>query len=190
MHVVGRPRDESREKAILDAAIGLVAEVGYDGMSVEAIAGRAGASKATIYRRWPGKAQLVADAIRRLQPEAAPEPEDTGSLRGDLLALTRFMFESMGGLDGGLLCGLAVAVRSDPELGRLLDTIKRDARDRAQSLIVSRAKAREEMERTADPPDLIDVAAALSLFHVLGGKPLDEDFAIYLVDKVLLPLTR
>src|ERR1700681_1013354 len=53
----GRPRDESREQAIRDAAIELLAEVGYDAMSIEAVAVRARSSKATIYRRWPGKAE-------------------------------------------------------------------------------------------------------------------------------------
>ena len=61
----GRPRDEAREQAILEAAIDLLAEVGYEAMSIEGVAVRAKSSKATIYRRWPGKAELVADAIRR-----------------------------------------------------------------------------------------------------------------------------
>ncbi len=83
----GRPRDPRRDEAILDAALTLVAEVGYDRMTVDALAARAGVSKPTIYRRWPdGKVELMADAIRLRQQARGPRL-DTGSLRGDLIAL-------------------------------------------------------------------------------------------------------
>src|SRR3954447_19240453 len=86
-HTRGRPRDPARRRAILDAAMALIAEVGYDRMTVDAIAARGGVSKPTLYRRWPhGKPQLVADAIRERHAERGPVP-DTGSLRDDLLAL-------------------------------------------------------------------------------------------------------
>src|SRR5579863_5183615 len=93
----GRPRDDAREQAILDAAIDLLAEVGYEAMSIEAVAVRAKSSKATIYRRWPGKAELVADAIRRRTEPTLADLPDTGSLRGDLLALVELMCTSMAG---------------------------------------------------------------------------------------------
>ena len=71
------------------AAIALVAEVGYDRMTVEALAARAGVSKPTIYRRWPGgKTEIIVDAIRAKRADGDALP-DTGSLRGDLLALHR-----------------------------------------------------------------------------------------------------
>ena len=59
----GRPRSVEANDAILAAAIALVREVGYDNVTIEAIAGRAGVGKATIYRRWPSKEPLIADAI-------------------------------------------------------------------------------------------------------------------------------
>ena len=77
-----------RDAAICDATLALLAEVGYDRMSMDAVAARAKASKATIYRRWPGKQELVLDAVRSRAPGMAV-PEDTGSLRGDLLATYR-----------------------------------------------------------------------------------------------------
>src|ERR1700742_756538 len=87
----GRPRDPQRREAILRAAITLVAEVGYDRMTVEALAARAGVSKPTIYRRWPGgKPEIVADAIRSKHADGDHTP-DTGSLRGDLLAFLSSM---------------------------------------------------------------------------------------------------
>src|SRR3954451_22465157 len=83
----GRPRDPRRREAILRAAIMLVAEVGYDRMTVEALAPRAGVSNPTIYRRWPGgKKEIVVEAIRSKHVDAESLP-DAGSLRGDLLGL-------------------------------------------------------------------------------------------------------
>jgi AcrR family transcriptional regulator len=116
----GRPRNEAREQAILEAAVELLTDVGDDAMRIEAVAVRAKSSKATIYRRWRGKAELVADAIRRRTEPALEDLPDTGSLRGDLLTLAQRMFAGIEGADGGLMCGLAVAVRSDAEFGRLL----------------------------------------------------------------------
>src|SRR6478735_3679490 len=85
----GRPRDPKRREAILRAAIELVGEVGYDRMTVEALANRAGVSKPTIYRRWPGgKKDIVIDAIRT-KHEAADTLPDQGSLRDDVLAHER-----------------------------------------------------------------------------------------------------
>src|SRR3954453_461410 len=87
----GRPRDPRRDKAIYDAVLELLAEVGFDRMSLDAVAARAGVSKPTIYRRCPdGKAALVAAAVA-FRREAKPATPDTGSLRGDLLAMVRHM---------------------------------------------------------------------------------------------------
>src|SRR3954462_13867661 len=77
-----------REVAICDAALALLLEVGYDRMSMDAVAARAKASKATIYRRWPGKQELVLDAVRARGPGLVV-PEDTGSPRGGLEAAGR-----------------------------------------------------------------------------------------------------
>jgi AcrR family transcriptional regulator len=160
-------------------------------MSMEAVASRAGVSKATIYRRWAGKTELVADAIARMHPQDEfADPEDTGSLRGDLMALISTMFAKISGIDGGLFCGLAVAMRADSELGRLLDKGKRDYHERIQGLVVSRAKARGELPASADPPELMDVVVGVSLLHLMSGRPLDSEFADHLVDRVLMPLLR
>jgi AcrR family transcriptional regulator len=186
----GRPRDEAREQAILDAALDLLAEVGYDAMSMEAVAVRARASKATIYRRWGGKAELVAEALKRRSEPLMVDPEDTGSLRSDLMCVVTTMFENMAGIDGGLMCGLATAVRADAEVGRALANKKRDYHERLASLVISRAQARGELPSSADPRALLDVAPGVALFHQMRGESLDAVFAEYLVDRVLIPLLR
>src|SRR6186713_2049587 len=87
----GRKRDHSRDPEILDAALAVLAETGYDGMTIDMVAARAKAGKATIYRRWPSKAELVIDAVacmkgNHFDPANLP---DTGTLRGDLIALIK-----------------------------------------------------------------------------------------------------
>jgi AcrR family transcriptional regulator len=186
----GRPRDESREQAILDAAIDLLAEVGYEAMSIEAVAVRAKSSKATIYRRWPGKAELVADAMRRRSEPILEDLPDTGSLRTDLLALVLRMFDGMKGVDGGLMCGLAVAVRNDAEFGRLMASHLHEHKIRPIAEILSRAETRGEISPGVDPSLLLQVTPGVVLFHQMSGEPLDAPFAAHLVDRILIPLLR
>jgi AcrR family transcriptional regulator len=192
-HGRGRRRDDTRDQAILDAAVALIVTVGYEAMSIEAVAAHAGVSKATIYRRWAGKAELVAAAIGRTKKNSDSEdtdPEDTGSLRGDLVALARTLFSSLAGADGGLVCGLAVAVRADAELGRLLAAHKQAYRERVTGVIVSRAQSRGELPTEIDPPELMDIALGVSLFRLMSGESLDDSFADYLVDRILIPSLR
>ncbi|MGH3558820.1 MAG: helix-turn-helix domain-containing protein, partial [Mycobacterium sp.] len=80
--------DRSLDAAILDATLAGVAELGYDRLSMDDIASRAGVGKAAIYRRWPSKAVVVAEAIAHWRRRLGPvEPPNTGSLRGDIEAL-------------------------------------------------------------------------------------------------------
>jgi AcrR family transcriptional regulator len=83
----GRPRSEQAHHAILAATIELLPEHGLTGLSIEAVATKAGVGKTTIYRRWPSKLELVVEAVAEMRP---PLPtEDTGSLQGDFLAFQR-----------------------------------------------------------------------------------------------------
>lgn len=177
-----------RESAILEAALDLLAEVGYDRMSMDAVASRARASKATIYRRWPGKRELVVDALRCRAPETI-EPADTGSLRGDLMAT---LAAAAGGFvqdDTALLAGVLRAMRAAPELA---EGARRQIFDSKQALgrtIVDRAVARGELAPDADPRVLFEVAPALMFFRVLvAGEPVDDEFLEHVADDVLIPL--
>src|SRR5689334_4055737 len=82
-------RGQPREAAILDAAGALLAELGYEALTIDAVAARAGSSKATIYRRWRNKAQLVKAVLDALDAEHNAEIPDTGALRSDLVAVLR-----------------------------------------------------------------------------------------------------
>src|ERR1700754_3847433 len=143
-HSRGRPRDPRRREAILHAAIMLVAEVGYDRMTVEALAARAGVSKPTIYRRWPGgKQEIVVDAIRSKHGAIDALP-DHGSLRADLLALLSLAAEHTDE-DAHLAGGLISQLRESEELAALLrDEIVADSR-RRYGVLIARAVARGEL---------------------------------------------
>ena len=147
----GRPRDPRRREAILRAAITLVAEVGYDRMTVEAIASRAGVSKPTIYRRWPGgKKEIVLDALRSKHADADALP-DTGSLRGDLLALFALMVERLDE-DAHLAGGLVSQLRNSKELNTLMrEGVVAHERARVDRLL-ARAVARGELSPTRVSP--------------------------------------
>src|SRR4051794_9827089 len=140
--VRGRPRDPRRRQAILEAAVYLLAEVGYDRMTVDALAARAGVSKPTIYRRWPGgKPEIVAEAIRAKRAEAGDLP-DTGTLRGDLMAMLGAVISS---LDAQLAGGLLSHLRSSDELTAVFrDAVVADER-RRYAVLLQRARARGEV---------------------------------------------
>jgi AcrR family transcriptional regulator len=184
----GRPRDPQRRRAILDAAMALIAEVGYDRMTVDAIAARSGVSKPTLYRRWPhGKPELVADAIRERQAETGPVP-DTGSLRGDLLALVALQTGRLLG-DAHLACGLAAQMRTSAELAAVMrEHVIAEEHARVET-ILDRARARGELVPGPVSTLFADVAGALVYTRVtITGDPVDQAFADELVDRVLLPI--
>jgi AcrR family transcriptional regulator len=182
------PRAEAREQAILDAALELVMEVGYDRLSMDALAERARAGKATIYRHWSGKAQVVAEAIRRRKSEHEIRP-DTGSLRGDLRAALGHMCDSVTA-DEGLVAGVMSAMRSDPELAELMRTQVLDQHGKLDA-IVERAIARGELPVGSSAALAYEVAPAVVMSRLLfQNLPMDEAFTDHLVDDVILPLLR
>lgn len=183
----GRPKDDAREKAILDAAVEVLAEVGYDRTTIDEVASRAHASKATIYRRWPGKAELVIEALScRVAPESAIP--DTGNLRSDLIEEMSSMCAKMRGIDGALLCGMIGAVRSDQALAKALNDQLFVDKQYVLASIFDRAVARGEASSKSSSELLLEVAPAVALMHQLRGKPLDDAFVTHLVDDVLIPL--
>jgi AcrR family transcriptional regulator len=184
---VSRPRVEGvRELEILEATLEVLGDVGYDRLTMDAVATRAKASKATLYRRWNNKVSLVIDALLA-QKEHPPVP-DTGSLRSDLIA-------SFCGL-GGLTDQQAVAT-----FASVLTAISRD-QDFAEAfrrevigpkLAMARAvfeRARERGE-IAEGVDLDLLAPALPgiVLHRLfiHGGPTDEDLITRVIDQIILP---
>jgi len=184
----GRPRDAARDAELMTAALDLVAEVGYDRVSMEAVAARCSASKATIYRRWPSKGAMVAAALSCRKHEHQ-QVSFSGDIRRDLVDGLVRMARSIQDEDVDLMVGLLGAMRSDPELAAEL---------RAQMVADKRAAAQEwtreaiaagHLEPGTDLAFVQDIGPSLVLNRLLvTGEPVDEAFCTRLVDDVLLPL--
>ncbi len=182
-----RPRIEGeREQEILDATIDILAEVGYDRLTMDAVATRAKASKATLYRRWNGKAQLVIDAlISEKEPMTLP---DTGTLRGDLLSA----FCGMGGLTDArqiaILGSVITAIARDAEFA---EAFRRDfigPKKALSSQMFLRAQQRGEIREDFDL-ELIAAALPGICLHrtfLLGESPTD-DIVAQVIDQIILP---
>ena len=177
-----------RDVAICDATLALLLEVGYDRMSMDAIAARAHASKATIYRRWPGKQELVLDAVKA-RGVGLTVAEDTGSLRGDLVKTYRSAVHGSAADDADLIAGVLRAMRTAPELADCVRSQVIESKCDVSRIIVSRAVARGELPAQTDPLILHEVASALWFHRVLVvGGPVDDAFIAHVVDDVLMPL--
>jgi AcrR family transcriptional regulator len=184
-------RGVQREEAILLATLELLAESGYDQLTIDAVAARARCSKATIYRRWPGKAALVVTAVRRYAGRSGTAASDTGSLRSDLLAALHAMRASLTGQDAALILGLLIAMRRDPELAAAVRDQVLDAKREALGAAIDRAIARGEILADTDTGLLAEISSAVLFSRLLvTGEPLDDDFVEHLVDAVLLPALR
>jgi AcrR family transcriptional regulator len=182
-------RSEASELAILEAALSLVAEVGYDRLSMDALAERARASKATIYRRWSGKAEVVAAAMRQRSAHSENDLVDTGSLRGDLLAHFQKACDAMSEKDGALVAGLLRAMQGDPELAQLIRTQMLDSKLATVEEVVKRAVARGELAADADAATATEVMTAVTFARLLlTGELLDEAFCLHLADDIVIPL--
>ena len=186
----GRPRDASRDDALRQAAIAVMAEVGYRALTMDAVAARARAGKATIYRRWNTKLELVIDSCNHLVSEHITEP-NTGSLAGDLREFVTAFAKFLSGPSGKAAQALVGELPHEPDLAQAFratfllsqrDTLKR---------ILERAIARGEVSDEAPKGMLIELTgAALTYRLMITGDPLDEAFVEKFLSTILLPLLR
>jgi AcrR family transcriptional regulator len=165
----GRPRSAQAHTAILDAAVALFVEEGFEGMGVEAVAARAGAGKATIYRRWPSKEDLVIDAIAGVLAEAPAA--DTGEVREDLVQLARELHGLMGSsTTGGVFPRMAAEVARGSRLGRLYGERVIGPRRAALARALHRGIARGELPVGTDVELAIDLLVGGFLLRRLTGR--------------------
>jgi|SoiMethySBSTD1v2_1073268.scaffolds.fasta_scaffold765553_2 AcrR family transcriptional regulator len=185
----GRPRDARADRAILEAALELAAADGLAGFSVDAVAQRAGVSKATIYRRWSTKEQMVMDAIHEL---AVPgETPDTGSLRGDLDVFFADICAGMQrGPGGDLMAQLVMAARTQPEVMAVLKQ-KMASRRRPLAVALERAIERGEIPASTDVEAAMDLLSGPVMFRFLvTHEPVDASFVQCVRDVVVDGLER
>jgi AcrR family transcriptional regulator len=159
----GRPRDARADVAIVEATLAEVAERGFSAATVEGIASRAGVGKATIYRRWHSKAELLRFVAGQVSDVCAVP--DTGSARGDLRAI----FEPMGDTLGETVVGsmlpelIAEAARND-EIRDLMRSLAEERRVPALA-VLRRAVERGELPATADPDTLVDLIGGAIVYR-------------------------
>ena len=184
-----RPRVEGdREQEILDSALEVLGEVGYDRLTMDAVASRARASKATLYRRWESKPSLVVDAMVRAKQAPSVSEHDTGSLRGDLVS-TFCGSHGMAHSDATALLGSVItALTSDPEFAHRFREAFIEPKVVVSQAIYTRAVERGEIPSDLDI-DIIAPALAGILLHrsfVLGLVP-DNETIERVIDHVILP---
>ena len=184
---LSRPRVEGvREQEILDATLEVLADVGYDRLTMDAVATRAKASKATLYRRWNGKVSLVIDAL--LSVKSTPQAPDTGNLRDDLIQ----SFCGMGGLTDqqsvATFASVITAISRDRDFAEAFrKEVVGPKAELSRSLFV-RARERGEIPEGVDIDLLAPALAGIVLhrLYIMGEVP-DEALVTRVIDQIILP---
>ena len=187
---LGRKRDHTRDPEILDAALEILAEVGYDGMTIDMVAARAKAGKATLYRRWSSKGELVIDAVACMKKVdlARESLPDTGSLRGDLVAMIRPHSIEEGERKIQIMAGLMSMLSRAPELVESAAEAIIAPRLEVNRLFLRRAIDRGEIRADIDIDMIAMVGPSMTTNRVLvERKTIDPEFALRMIDEVILP---
>ncbi|MEV7284272.1 TetR/AcrR family transcriptional regulator [Streptomyces sp. NPDC093252] len=177
-----------REAELYEAVLDLLREVGYDALTMDAVAARTRSSKATLYRQWGGKAQLVVRALRHGKPHHLDEI-DTGSLRGDLHAMALTEDDCSIEQNAALMRGIAMAIHSNPDLREAF---------REQLIEPEMAEFRKIFQRAIDRGEIREDCPALKfMLHMMVGgfatttlmddKPPTQSFLVSYIDAVVLP---
>lgn len=182
----GRLTDD-RVAEVYDHVLRLLVANGYDNLTMDAVAQAASCSKATLYRQWGGKADLVVGALQCHDDRDDPALLDTGALASDLRAWADRVDD--GDLDNGLLVAVVRACATDPELAA---SVRERILDQSRSgllAVVDRAVERGEIaaDHPAIPHLMTVVGAPFTLRQILEGRPVDAAYLRSYVDAVVLP---
>ena len=185
---LGRPRSAQSHQAILQATMELLAEVGFDRMSIDAIATRAGVGKTTIYRRYESKEELVADAIESLREEIIIP--DTGSFWGDIEALIQSAAQiTLTPLGRQTVAMIISSATSNPQFAQVYWTKYLQPRRQAFAIVLERAKARNEVQTEVDSNLVFDIMSGVMLY-ALVFQPMAESWEEYVVRALKLVLNN
>jgi AcrR family transcriptional regulator len=186
----GRPRDPSRDGVIRAAILSLLADVGYGALTMDAVAAEAGVGKATIYRRWRTKEDLVVDTISDIS-RAEITPAETGSLEGDLREMLRTIVDVVTGPTGAATQSLLSTVPHNPALAAAFREGPIGVWRQCFGQIFARAEARGELR-----PGLMDsvvgeaITAPFVQRWLVSGQPVTTEFADEVLEQVVMPLLR
>jgi AcrR family transcriptional regulator len=182
----GRPRDPALDAAILTATAEVFVEEGYAGVSIEGVAARAGVGKATIYRRYDDKAQLVVAAVSH-GAHIHDHLPDTGDLRADLGGMIESLFERLRGSDGRLLTAFAAERARHPELVREFERAVVGRKREHLRHLMTAAVARGDLPPDADIELIAESGPALLWHHALHGLGFPDDLPDRILDLILGP---
>lgn len=184
----GRPRSEQAERAIIEATLDLLAEVGIAGMSIEQVAARAGVGKATIYRRWPNKDALIVDAAATLKRPVPALPGE--SLREDLLVLAEGMrTRDLSSREGQIsLCLYGEGTRYPDLVKRYFEVVIEPRREVVRD-VLRQGIARGELRDEIDLEVMLVVVTSPIIHHAMSlkqrGEEMSREFAESLIDAIL-----
>jgi AcrR family transcriptional regulator len=183
--LLGRPRDARVDRAVVQATLELIAELGVEGFRMDDVAARAGVGKGAIYRRHGSKDDLVSAAVAALVSEIAVP--DTGSTREDLLALMRdAVAVYTDPIAGGVMPSLVGAMRRQPELARAIRDGFLTGRRDALRAVLARGVARGDLRADLDFELALDVLGGALFYRLLiTGGPLDDQLAEGIADLIL-----
>lgn len=180
----GRPRSAEAHAAILAATLDLLIEQGFNGLTMESVAARAGVGKATVYRRWPSKIPLLVEALRAAGPERVAVPA-SGSLESDLRQLLIDLMAALSGPDS-VLRPLVTEAWREPSLGEAFRQELVQRRRAVVSQILQAGQKRGELRADLDLETAVDAVVAVVYYRLLvSGAPLGADLARCLVDQLL-----
>lgn len=186
---VGRPRDPKLDAAITDATLELLADIGYAALTIEAVATRAGVGKATLYRRWPGKVQLVVDAVRTLSEQ--PDPDTSAGVRDELVELLEAVRRKSGSSLAGRIFPRLIGDSADnPEfMRRYREQVLDPRRDRFRTALL-RGVEQGLVRTDVDTDHAIDLLVGpMAYRNLIRNDPAPgPDLAARIVDDVLRAL--
>ncbi|MFB9904942.1 TetR/AcrR family transcriptional regulator [Allokutzneria oryzae] len=186
----GRPRDASRDDALRRATLEVMADVGYRALTMDAVAARARAGKATIYRRWESKLELVIDTCHELVSRNIPQP-DTGTVAGDLREFLSTYATLLTGPIGKAAQALVGELPHEPELATAFRAGFLSSQRAMLRRILEAGTVRGEVRADAPHGIVVELAgAALTHRLMLIGEPADPTYIDRLVDEALMPLLR
>lgn len=190
---VGRKRDDSLDASIIEAALTILADVGFDRMTMDLVAAKAKTGKASMYRRWSSKTELVRDALVHMNKSsvALGEPPDTGSLREDLLALVKPKSAEQSEKKMRVLSGLGSFFAEYRKVSEDISAQIFGGWEAANAELFARAMERGEIAKSADIEGACKVISAMTAYTTtLLVQTFDKTSYAELLDNILLPALR
>jgi AcrR family transcriptional regulator len=187
----GGGRGADREAAICQAVVELLNEISYESVTMDAVAARAKASKATIYRRWSNKGELVVEALQGMVLARDLPLPDTGSLRDDIIARIDQQMKDpvLASVNTAALKVLVYAASSEPELAKEMRTSIRDSQLAAWQTLLHRAHARGELQQEVDPDLMFEVIQGQFCARTgVEAGAVDDGYVEHVVDNVMMPV--